>query len=332
MNLLGGSLPVGRLFGIHIRIHMLFVVWMAFNLVQAGDAWPQTLTFLGMIFLIVLIHEFGHCFGARLVGGDAENIMLWPLGGLAYAEAPMRPWPQFVTIAAGPVVHPILCVVSASVLVAATGHWGFFTLDPFRGPIGITETWQFYVWLFYKLNLILLYFNLLPIFPMDGGQLFRAILWPWLGLQRATILATQVGLVGAIVLAYVGIQWGNILLVMIAAFGAFSSFQHLRFAQAGMLREDSVYDRLGQNPAYDTWWRKMFRIRRPRRTTVAPGPATQRATVPAQAAVAVEERFHEDEAELDRILKKVSSHGIGSLTYIEQQRLERITRARRREP
>ena len=115
MDFLNGSFRVGRLFGITIRVHILFVIWIAWRLIASGDGWQFHAAFLGMLFGIVLLHEFGHCFGARSVGGFAENILMWPLGGLAYAHAPMTPWAQFVTVASGPLVNVGFCVLAGVV-------------------------------------------------------------------------------------------------------------------------------------------------------------------------------------------------------------------------
>ena len=99
MNFLGGSIRLGRFFDITIRVHVLFFLLIGYWLLTGRD-WRVELAFCAMLFGTVLVHEFGHCFGARSVGGYAHDILMWPLGGLAYAHAPMRPWPQvyFITV------------------------------------------------------------------------------------------------------------------------------------------------------------------------------------------------------------------------------------------
>ena len=128
MNLLGASFRIGSLFGVNIRIHILFVIWIAFQLFSDPNNWRGTGLFMAMLFGIILVHEFGHCFGARSVGGDARDIMLWPLGGLAFAQAPMRPWPQFVTVACGPLVNVVFCLISAVALFVGGGRLRQFSL------------------------------------------------------------------------------------------------------------------------------------------------------------------------------------------------------------
>jgi Zn-dependent protease len=331
MDFLNRTFKVGRLFDVTIRIHVLFLLWMAYELITAGADWKFQLAFLVMLFSIVLLHEFGHCFGARAVGGEAHNILMWPLGGLAYAEAPMRPGPQFVTVIAGPLVNVLLCLLSAALLIGATGHVGVVSLNPFAGP-GIqymTAQWQVYVWLFYRVNLVLLCFNMLPVFPFDGGQIFRTLIWPFIGLHRATIISAQMGMVGAGLLGVFGLMRQEFLLVGIALFGGMTSFQHYQAARGGLMTEEFLGADyvLRDKRNLRSWWSRWLTRRRPEstaRTIEFPRP---RRDEPDEA----RSDRQREEAELDRILKKVSEYGINSLSYVERQKLERITRKRQQD-
>ena len=84
-------------------------------------AWIDSCVILTLLFLSVLVHEFGHCFGARFVGGDCQEILMWPLGGLAYVDVPHTPRANFITAAAGPAVNLFLCVVCVLLLLVADG-------------------------------------------------------------------------------------------------------------------------------------------------------------------------------------------------------------------
>src|ERR1700751_4981620 len=82
------SLPLGRVFGITVRVHMLFFVfvlamWIKVAVNSGNEQALWLLVLMGLLFLSVLLHEFGHCFAARHVDGEANEILLWPLGGLA---------------------------------------------------------------------------------------------------------------------------------------------------------------------------------------------------------------------------------------------------------
>src|SRR5581483_3111222 len=97
------SFPIGRLFGISIRIHFLFPLVTLGMVLRAaaakdvpGGAWLDVVAIFGILWFSVLLHELGHCFAARSVGGDADEVLLWPLGGLASVDMPHTPWAHFV--------------------------------------------------------------------------------------------------------------------------------------------------------------------------------------------------------------------------------------------
>lgn len=329
MNFLGGSFRIGRLFGIDIHIHMIMVIWLAFELMRGGDL-EWNLAFYTMLFGIVLLHEFGHCFGARAVGGDAANIMLWPLGGLAFAHAPMRPWPQFVTVAAGPLVNVVFCILSGAVLTYYYGTIAWFDWNPLSGiPYVGGPKWLLYIAIFYKVNYWLFAFNMLPVYPLDGGQILQTILWPFMGLRDSTMLACQIGLAGA----GLGLFWalsrfqsggGGGILFFIAIFGGFTCWQRYQAAKYGMLAEDPDYRVYRPGERGNVFSRIFKRKPKPTKTvrktqSVNPNPGGWERK---------QEKERALDTEMDRILKKVHEQGIQSLSYIEQQTLERATRAR----
>src|SRR5262245_55760325 len=121
------TFPMGRLFGAAIRVHItLPVVLLGVYLKALGDNAKlespipgmalAAAAVLGLLFISILLHEYGHVFAARSVGGDAEEIILWPLGGLAMCDLPASPRSHFLTALAGPLVNLMLCVLSAAYL------------------------------------------------------------------------------------------------------------------------------------------------------------------------------------------------------------------------
>jgi Zn-dependent protease len=121
------SFPLPRLFGVNIRVHVFFllvVVGLPMREAFVKDAlpglWIEACVLMGLLFGSVLLHEFGHCFGARAVDGDATEVLLWPLGGLASTEVPHTPRAHFITTAAGPAVNLLLCVGVCLALAAVS--------------------------------------------------------------------------------------------------------------------------------------------------------------------------------------------------------------------
>lgn len=138
------------------------------------------------LFAIVLTHEFGHALACRSVGGQANQIVLWPLGGVAYVAPPQRPGAVLWSIAAGPLVNVILFpVLSAVWFVAKQMNLPDVNLDLYQL---IRTIWQ--------INLGLLIFNMLPIYPLDGGQILRSLLWFPFGRANSLMVASIIGFVG----------------------------------------------------------------------------------------------------------------------------------------
>src|SRR5712692_5627090 len=163
-----GSIRLFHFAGIDLFLHWSWFLVAVFEIngrtrMYSSLTW-NVLEYLAL-FLIVMLHEFGHALACRQVGGKANQIVLWPLGGVAYVAPPQRPGATLWSIAAGPLVNVALFpVLSVLFLLAHTAGW--------QG----TDPYQFVraVWV---LNLGLLIFNLLPIYPLDGGQILRAVLW-----------------------------------------------------------------------------------------------------------------------------------------------------------
>jgi len=145
-----------------------------------------------LLFLIVTLHEFGHALACRQVGGRADRIVLWPFGGVAYVDPPPRPGATLWSIAAGPLVNVVLIPV-LFVGAALARSSGVSSTAPNLDRLLSSVTW---------INSRLLIFNILPIYPLDGGQILRSFLWFILGRARSLMTAAVLGLLGAA--AFVG--------------------------------------------------------------------------------------------------------------------------------
>ena len=139
------------------------------------------------LFLIVLLHEFGHALACRQVGGTANQIVLWPLGGVAYVDPPQRPGATLWSIAAGPLVNvALLPILFAAFWMSRSLGWAQ------RCPM--PRLLRAVLWI----DVGLLVFNMLPIYPLDGGQILRSLLWFPLGRARSLMVATVLGMVGIV--------------------------------------------------------------------------------------------------------------------------------------
>src|SRR5690606_32106491 len=175
----------------------------------------------GLLFGVVLLHEFGHVFACRKVGGEADEILLWPLGGLAYCRPPHEWRAAFITTAGGPAVNLALAAVSSALLLAASAPADVILFNPLE-PWSITakawfqssSTFVFYLKVFliyfHQMNLFLFAFNVfLPMFPMDGGRLLQEGLWAKLGYDRSMIIATNIGLFAAVAVGLLALLTGG---------------------------------------------------------------------------------------------------------------------------
>jgi Zn-dependent protease len=185
-----GSFRLFRLFGITVFLHWSWfvVAVLRYQLGQwhrySSPAW-YALEYVSL-FLIVLMHEFGHQLACRSVGGATHDIVLWPLGGVAYVSPPQRPGAQLWSIVAGPLVNVILFPLFLVLLIFAnSAGWEASNPDIHN-----------YVYMLFAINTALLVFNLMPVYPLDGGQILRSLLWFVCGRAHSLMIASIVGLIG----------------------------------------------------------------------------------------------------------------------------------------
>lgn len=209
---------LGRFAGIDVRVHATFALLFAwFGL----TAWSRTGTLSGvavgfativLLFLCVLLHEYGHALTARRYGIATRDITLLPIGGVAMLERmPEDPRQEIVVALAGPAVNVAIAAVLA----------GLAALDV-RLPGGMVET-------LLAANLMLAAFNLLPAFPMDGGRVLRALLAMRFERLAATRAAVRIGQVLALGLGVAGF-FGSPLLILIGVFVWFGAQAELAAA------------------------------------------------------------------------------------------------------
>ena len=223
---MGWSLPIFRIAGIQLRIHVTFVLliaWLAFGYYAQGGspAAAEGVIFVLLLFLCVVLHEFGHALAAKAFGINTPDITLLPIGGVARLERmPEEPKQELLIAVAGPAVN----VVIALGLFVAGGSF----INPFVNPaaperVGLVS--QLLI-----INVLLVAFNLLPAFPMDGGRVLRALLATRMSYARATQIAATVGQGFAFVFGFIGLIW-NPFLIFIALFVYIGASQEAALAQ-----------------------------------------------------------------------------------------------------
>ena len=222
---MGWSLTIGSIAGTAVRIHVTFLLFLAWifgvSYFSGGQqaAWSGLL-FMVLLFLCVLLHEFGHIFTARAFGVATPDVILLPIGGVARLERiPERPSEEFLIAIAGPMVNFVI----AGLLVLVGGA----DLTPSH-LVAIESTKASLVDRLAEVNVFLAVFNLIPAFPMDGGRVLRALLASRFGYVRATEMAAAIGQGAAFLFGFFGL-FGNPLLLFIAIFVylAASSEAHL---------------------------------------------------------------------------------------------------------
>jgi stage IV sporulation protein FB len=347
------SLPLGRVFGITIRIHWLFpfvalglILHSAFYKTPDGHsmpdgAWIDTSIFMVLLFVSVLLHEFGHCFGARMTGGDAHEVLLWPLGGLASVDLPARPRSHLLTAAAGPAVNVVLAVGAGLLLLVCgdiayqpiwnplpdgfpgRGYDGSVQLSRWSGVAESLSPYTLQVWLarFCWVNYFLAALNIILVgFPLDGGRILQASLWPSLGYRQSMLVAVFAGFGVVFVVGLYSIIYASVMALALALFIYVACQRQWLVLETG--GEDGAlgydfsqgYTSLERDPVQAapskprvSWWRRWAQRRTARRI--------QREI----------ERRESDDRRLDELLEKVHRHGQASLDEEEKRFMKRVS-------
>lgn len=251
---LQGSFRVFELAGISVYVHWSWLVVAVLEIQfrtreYTSQAWnvAEYLT----LFAIVLLHEFGHALACRQVGGQANEIILWPLGGIAFVNPPPRPGAWLWSIAAGPLVNVVLAPLTVGAYLWGQMHGLHETLpdaNQFLFSVAV-------------LNFILLVFNLLPIYPLDGGQMLQALLWFVVGRAKSLLIVSAIGMVSGVVVIVAAVMSRDIWFGILAFFVATRSWAG--FQQARILarldqfprREEAACPGCGVHPFAGEFWR-----------------------------------------------------------------------------
>ncbi len=248
-----GSLRLFQFSGIEVFLHWSWFIVGAFEINNRSDHYSSItwniLEYLSL-FLIVLLHEFGHSLACRQVGGSANQIVLWPLGGVAFVSPPPRPGATLWSIAAGPLVNVVLFpLLVGGYWLARTSGWEQSNPDAFNYLTAVSV-----------INGALLVFNMIPVYPLDGGQILRSLLWYVMGRGRSLLVSTLIGFVGGSALLGLAAWFGSIWIAIMAGFLLWQC--SISFRQARVLtrlesaprRLDSFCPACSQSPSIGAYW------------------------------------------------------------------------------
>jgi Zn-dependent protease len=369
------ALPVFRAFGIPVKVHIFFfVITLGLFIRQVAHpgnvaSWETVLFFtVFTLFGIILLHELGHCYGGHRVGGEATEILIWPLGGLAYVDVPHHWKAHTITAAAGPAVNVILCLVCAAVLFV---NGLIPALNPIYDPY-VSEMKGFdgrvytsdYGWSLYKkgtaeranlteeirgkagnptelnnaliqsdlerakahtalvwvnrtfwLSWVLLLINLLPAFPLDGGQIMQGLIWARSDYRRGTTIACYSGYVVGVLMLVAGIAANEALLLLLGLFVFYASSAKLHALEA----EEGVYGDFSQG---------YMSLDRDEPAPRPKKPNVLKRWLQARAARRLQREIEQRQAEDDRmdaLLDKIARYGKDVLTDEERRFMERVS-------
>lgn len=243
------SWRIARPFGIDVYIHWTFwllPLWIFFTF-QGSESFPLWLEMLVLppAFACVVMHELGHALTARQFGIGTQSITLSPLGGIAQLDRMShQPFEEFCIAIAGPMVNVVLAGLLGVALIA--GHFA-----------GLAEAmWMRFLTVLFAINVIMVVFNMIPAFPMDGGRVLRALLTAAFGLLPGTRIAV---LVGSVVAGFIGLAGffllGSPWLLLIALFVIWAGHMELASLESAdrLRRADDLLSRRPMDITVSTW-------------------------------------------------------------------------------
>lgn len=247
----------GTYFGIPVKIHWTFG-YIIFYIIYSGyqdNLGLQGMLWFGLfilsLFLCVILHEYGHALTARRYGVHTADIILTPLGGIArLTKMPDKPVQELIVALAGPLVN----VIIAGLLFV--GLYFGFEYNPFI--IDVDNAYNFtgnpggFFGMLMLTNIALVVFNLLPVFPMDGGRVLRSLIAMKASKVRATLIAARIGQLFSLFFVGYGIYSGNLMLALIGLFIFQSAYMEYRYTKADNLMQSSIVENLGY-AEYDTF-------------------------------------------------------------------------------
>ena len=322
-NPLFWSFGAGTWSGVQLRISYLMPAVLAWVLFEFG--WKLGGALFAVMFVSVLLHEVGHIIAARATEGSGDEILMWPLGGLAFVEV-SSPRSQKLTAAAGPLFNLALCLICVLFLPAA-GRSDLLSraLNPLEVPFskeafGANPPLDVQV-LTLWFNWLCLLVNLIPAFPLDGGQILRSWLTGRMGTGMGSEMAIRLAYVVAALLAVVGLFFFKSMFLVVLAFLIFV----LAMQEHHQLQASESYDDSFMGYDFSQGYTSLERsepVKPERRLGFWQRWQAKRR---ADKLKRLEQQSQQSEQQLDAILAKVHERGLASLTPAEKRLLKRAS-------
>jgi stage IV sporulation protein FB len=315
------SFPVGTWFATRIRISVFFPLLILLIALRVHDL-TLGLTIGGILFALILVHEYAHIFAARLTGGYGEEILIWPLGGLAFCHPGYSFKSKLLTPAAGPIFHAVCCLILAypmygtdQLLVAINPRTmrevNLFGLDFLTQVVVIT----------FALNWILLLLNLIPVYPLDGGRILRTLLSRRLNSETATQLYIRIGVIFGFGFLLIGMFVDDSMIVCLGALVLVLNLQ-----ESFRLQTADHYDDSFMGYDFSQGYTSLERAEDDEQAGRGKGAIKRwRERRAAQRAERERQQEVDEEQQVDQILDKLHKNGRDALTSAEKQVLQRVS-------
>ena len=309
--------PIATLWGTRIRLNPLYLgIWLWFG---REMGWALGTLGFGLLTVLILFHELSHVFAARWTGGDAEDVVLWPFGGLALCRRAPTFQSEFLVPAAGPLFHLVVGLALTPLMWSFDEFW--MALNPIYWPVldqskGLPHLTKVVL---YTLNAKLLFLNLLPMLPLDGSSMWQAIAnqrWEPVNARSATLIASVVThLVLLIVALNIDSLYGVQVMLVLYSLLPITILEAIRLQlsqQMGEFGDSDAFDLTGDDEAprrirqpglLERWKMERERKRQERE----------------------EQERIETETRLDALLEKINQSGIDSLSDAEKKFLKRAS-------
>ena len=312
------SLKIYRTSSLEVRASWLLGVWMLFDVMRfiKFDAYNLCFVPLLLIPLVMYVHAMAHVGMARLVGGSADVTILSIINDRTSMQIPLNPAKQFTVAAAGPLVSFVLGLVSAFIAPLMLDPSGktapqlHFFMTPY--PTGNTSDLGGFLFVtleyFSHLNLFVFLANLFACAVFDGARMWRALLWPLVGLSRAirgTVLLSYLCSAIMLALSLYFIDWTMLFFGLMCLMVTIQEHRSIKLGFDPVLQIEFETTTTPRNQSWFSRWQQRRSVR------------------------AKEHQQREEDQEqliLDRLLVKVSEQGLPSLTAAERSSLQRISR------